>query len=492
MASYGQVEKWIVSSFVNGANTVYNISVQIVANDSGVAGTNLDLDYNTNGTQYGIPNIVASDVASQTIPLIFTNPSDNSDSALYFPQNQTSPDYAKEKYNGIWYVGPTVYRMNINQSNTKPACITIINKTKDQLSASSAFKIVIYGNTFTIPASSIRYLTGSGTSWTLSTTPCVDNQVEEWNILPGGSMQVVTSTWPVIGNRTVTYLNPVGFTGVYVISGEKWNGLYTTNNFVCPVNGNFPFNIQDLNSWQNPTSGGSSVPYGPLSLLRISGDQFFCIKISDMTGNNQDISINFFTTSYTLPANGSIFIQGNITSTSTTANPAPNNDRQAVTVNVIFPAVCCLHPDTLIQTIDGVKSISSIKSGDIVVKGNGETTQVLFNIKYYVPTKKFIKISRGAFGQDLPINDIFITEGHPLMIDEKEIECEKLLNGHTITKVELDEPINVYAICCDKRNDIMTEGIPIMTWEPIEWETFYKKNKIIWSKANDSDNGFKV
>lgn len=150
-----------------------------------------------------------------------------------------------------------------------------------------------------------------------------------------------------------------------------------------------------------------------------------------------------------------------------------------------FPeTACCFHPQTLISTKNGSVPISNIKSGDIVIKENGDELEVMYNIKYVVKTNKFVKISKGALdGASLPNNDLLMTSGHPLIVDGKEVEAGKLVNGSTIVEVELDENVNVYSICANERTGIMVEGVPALTWEPIEWEATQKRLNIQWTKA---------
>jgi hypothetical protein len=149
----------------------------------------------------------------------------------------------------------------------------------------------------------------------------------------------------------------------------------------------------------------------------------------------------------------------------------------------------CLHPETLIRTVDGNKTINSIKSGDYVYKPNGDLLRVEYNIKNLVPTKKFIKLSKGCLENNLPENDLYITAGHPIIINDEEIECQKLVNGTTIEEVELDEKVNVYTICATERTAIMIEGLPILTFEEKEWIETSIKYEIPWIKANDDYKG---
>jgi hypothetical protein len=188
--------------------------------------------------------------------------------------------------------------------------------------------------------------------------------------------------------------------------------------------------------------------------------------------NSSNIGLNIST----IPVNQEVWIYGTYNGSSLTSDPV---------VTMSDPS--CLHGQTLVQTFDGYKPIHKICSGDMVIGQNGELIEVLYNIKFTIPTNRFIKISKDALGYGRPINDMLITHGHPLILNNVEISCEKLLNNKTITEIELDEKQIVYAICTKDRNGIITEGLPVLTWSQADWELIYKKNKILWTR-NDSTN----
>jgi hypothetical protein len=141
----------------------------------------------------------------------------------------------------------------------------------------------------------------------------------------------------------------------------------------------------------------------------------------------------------------------------------------------------CLHPNTRIKTQNGYTPICSINVNDYVYKANGKEIKVLYNIKFLSKNTDFIKISKGSLGNGLPFNDIHITKGHPLILNNREVLCGTLINNRTIKEIKM-ESTHVYAICASKRIGIMTEGIPILTWEKTEFEKFATKNNIVYTK----------
>ena len=100
----------------------------------------------------------------------------------------------------------------------------------------------------------------------------------------------------------------------------------------------------------------------------------------------------------------------------------------------------------------------------------------------FIPSDDFIKVRKGSLGYNLPNNDLYIRQGHPLLLENKEIECQDLINDSSITRVKLDEKVPVYSLCTKDRVYVMMEGVPICTWAQNEWETYFKDNHITWWK----------
>lgn len=146
-------------------------------------------------------------------------------------------------------------------------------------------------------------------------------------------------------------------------------------------------------------------------------------------------------------------------------------------------AACCVHQDTQVLTNHGYKCIKDTDSTNEVKLQcvNGDFIDLLYNIKY-IPTKNFIMISKDSLGQNMPSEDLYIVEGHPLNIDGEEILCQDLINGDTIKKVVLDKPVFVYSLCAKERVPVKMNNVFVYTWEQNEWETYASKHKIGYIK----------
>jgi len=90
---------------------------------------------------------------------------------------------------------------------------------------------------------------------------------------------------------------------------------------------------------------------------------------------------------------------------------------------------------------------------------------------------KFILIKKDTLGENKPDKDFYITPGHPIIIDGKEVTAEKISTGE---KVLLDNQ-EVYSICTDNRESILVNNLPVLTWSYYAWMNLYiNHNRIGW------------
>lgn len=141
----------------------------------------------------------------------------------------------------------------------------------------------------------------------------------------------------------------------------------------------------------------------------------------------------------------------------------------------------CVHPLTKISTPNKLVNIKDIKAGDTILDINGNEVEVLYNIQG-LRTDDFIVIKKDAFGTNKPLNDFYIREGHPLFIDNQEIDCQDLINNDTVRRVKLDDFVPIYSLCTENRIFVMMEGVPVCTWAKEEWEEYSKDIGIKWWK----------
>lgn len=127
-------------------------------------------------------------------------------------------------------------------------------------------------------------------------------------------------------------------------------------------------------------------------------------------------------------------------------------------------SIPCLHPDTRVLCDSDSKPISWLRAGDLVTEVSGKKIPILYNMRFDV-SDDFICVSAGALGPNIPEKDLIIRKGHPILLNNKEIDPAKLITKvRGVKKVKLDSPVPVWSLCTKTRAFVMMEGVPVATW----------------------------
>ena len=105
--------------------------------------------------------------------------------------------------------------------------------------------------------------------------------------------------------------------------------------------------------------------------------------------------------------------------------------------------------------------------------------QKFITVKYNIvtgPTTRYMKIPKDALGENQPSEDFYVTSGHKLIIDGKEIKAGKILQAKRV-KVK---PENVYTIVTEEHVPILVNNLAVMTYGYDEWLEYSKKRGIVW------------
>lgn len=180
-----------------------------------------------------------------------------------------------------------------------------------------------------------------------------------------------------------------------------------------------------------------------------------------------------------------------IANTSITANTGASSNGSLIALNgavtlddnnvTATDPAACLHPDTIVKTNKGDIPIKYIQSGDLVYKENGEPVQVLYNIKLN-ETRNLFLIKKDSFGPNQPMNDLYITDTHPLLIDNQYVKPCQFINYTTILPIKLDAPVNLYSLCTVNQEFVLIEGLNVSTWRESDWIATQSKFNIQWVK----------
>jgi hypothetical protein len=144
-------------------------------------------------------------------------------------------------------------------------------------------------------------------------------------------------------------------------------------------------------------------------------------------------------------------------------------------------SLVCVHEDTHVLTQNGFTKIKDIRSGDIVYDNINNEHKIIHNIKLNI-TNEYVSISKNSLGENKPQNDLLIKECHPLLIDNNEIECQKLVNNSTIRNIITDNKYFIYTLVTEKRVFINMENLYVCTWKVDDWNKYSVENKIPYIK----------
>ncbi len=161
-------------------------------------------------------------------------------------------------------------------------------------------------------------------------------------------------------------------------------------------------------------------------------------------GNN--VFVVDFTNSYTLlgtTANGVVVSGPSYDYLFTNATYSIGN---SVSINTTDPYNYCFLEGTLINTPEGERPVESIKMGDKVMSADGRELTVRWmgyeTIRNGIGAsihKAPIRISAGAFGDGLPLSDLYVSNAHAFLLDGHLVVASALINGETITAVPFSD-----------------------------------------------------
>jgi hypothetical protein len=139
----------------------------------------------------------------------------------------------------------------------------------------------------------------------------------------------------------------------------------------------------------------------------------------------------------------------------------------AMDMFLVFGPVPCYCRGTLIRTATGEKRVEDLAIGDLVLTASGEARPIrwlgsrgLDCTRHPKPAAVWpIRIQAGAFGQDLPVRDLWVSPGHSMLVEGVLIQAEKLVNGATIVQVPR-ERVEYWHVELESHDILLAEGLP--------------------------------
>ncbi|BBO26360.1 hypothetical protein AltI4_07480 [Alteromonas sp. I4] len=118
----------------------------------------------------------------------------------------------------------------------------------------------------------------------------------------------------------------------------------------------------------------------------------------------------------------------------------------SVSINTTDPYNYCFLEGTLINTPEGERPVEAIKMGDKVMSADGRELTVRWmgheTIRNGIGAsihKAPIRINAGAFGDGLPLSDLYVSNAHAFLLDGHLVVASALINGEIITAVPFSD-----------------------------------------------------
>lgn len=134
----------------------------------------------------------------------------------------------------------------------------------------------------------------------------------------------------------------------------------------------------------------------------------------------------------------------------------------------------CLHPFTKIMTNRGYICIENIKSGDTVYNYKNEPIEVLYNIKILRDVKDWVRIQKDSISHNVPNFDLYITDSHPIFINNEYTQPKNLINNRSIAYTNMLYQMPLYSLCTKEQQFVFAHNLPVSTWK----ETDFMNTKI--------------
>lgn len=216
----------------------------------------------------------------------------------------------------------------------------------------------------------------------------------------------------------------------------------------------------------NPTININFTPGFSMILSNISASNIYFYSSTQINDTAGAISLyGIFTAGTLISLKQSTIVTGNLYS------------KGVVTLigNTINPETICYLKGAKILTENGYTNVEDLKVGDnIVTKGSIiNNKEVVFNSGVIKPIKWIsnffagrrdasdlpICFKAGSLGDNLPINDLYVSPGHRVIIDGKMVIARDAVNGDSIVQSDEVGTIEYFHFELDCHSVIVAEGV---------------------------------
>jgi hypothetical protein len=243
----------------------------------------------------------------------------------------------------------------------------------------------------------------------------------------------------VAAGTTITFLGNGGLLNLSDVSGNVLQGFNAT--------------VAGLAAGNDPTT--------PTNGIFLSGLT---------TSNINSGSLNTSTDVLTLITNGgSIDIQLSGSYAAGTMVDFVSNSRN--TGSEVFLSIACFANGTLIRTEHGQTAVEDLREGDLVMTNDGGLHPIEWIGHREVNCSRHpapetvwpVRVQAGAFDDDLPSRDLFLSPDHAVYIGGVLIPVKFLINGSAITQ-ERRESVTYYHVELASHDVILAENLPVESY----------------------------
>jgi hypothetical protein len=136
-------------------------------------------------------------------------------------------------------------------------------------------------------------------------------------------------------------------------------------------------------------------------------------------------------------------------------------------IHITYDVLPCFRLGTKIDTLGSKTNVERLQEGDKLVLTSGGVASVKWIGHRAIHCRRHprpqevrpVRIAAGAFGDELPIRDLFLSPDHAIYVDDVLIPIKHLINGTTIVQEEVDE-VTYYHVELDHHDVILAEGLP--------------------------------
>jgi hypothetical protein len=152
-------------------------------------------------------------------------------------------------------------------------------------------------------------------------------------------------------------------------------------------------------------------------------------------------------------------------------NKAGNKPLGLAGMQAAATQIACFAEGTMIETAHGPRRVESLAVGDEVVTLLGGSGRIVWVGSRRVDcarhprpeTVRPVRVAAGAFGQNVPARDLFVSPDHAIYVDRVLVPAKLLTNGTTVRQVEMPR-VTYHHIELERHDVVLAEGLPAETY----------------------------